>query len=43
MAFDEGLAQRVRELPDGNLYATQKKIFGGLICPHFASALLPEN
>jgi hypothetical protein len=30
MAFDEGLAQRVRELLDDNPYATQKKMFGGL-------------
>ena len=36
MAFDEGLAQRVRELPDGNPHATQKKMFGGLIRTHFA-------
>jgi len=55
MAFDEGLAQRVRELLDGNPYATQKKMFGGLcfmtsgnVCgalmgEQFASALLPKN
>jgi hypothetical protein len=55
MAFDAGLAQRVRELPDGNPYATQKKMFGGLcfmtsgnVCvalmgDEFASALLPKN
>jgi hypothetical protein len=43
MAFDAGLAQRVRELPDGNPYATHKKMFGGLIRTHFASALLPKN
>jgi hypothetical protein len=43
MAFDAGLAQRVRELPGGNPYAAHKKMFGGLIRTHFASALLPKN
>jgi hypothetical protein len=30
MAFDQGLAQRVRELLADNPYATEKKMFGGL-------------
>ena len=30
MAFDEGLAQRVRELLFENPYTTEKKMFGGL-------------
>jgi len=30
MAFDEGLAQRVRELLEDHPYASEKKMFGGL-------------
>jgi len=30
MAFDEGLAQRVRELLADHPYATEKKMFGGM-------------
>ena len=30
MAFDEGLAQRVRELLADNPYTTEKKMFGGM-------------
>jgi TfoX/Sxy family transcriptional regulator of competence genes len=30
MAFDEGLAQRLRELLEDHPYASEKKMFGGL-------------
>jgi TfoX/Sxy family transcriptional regulator of competence genes len=30
MAYDEGVAQRVREAVDGNPGVTEKKMFGGL-------------
>ncbi len=30
MAFDEGLAERLRDLPDGDADVTERRMFGGL-------------
>ena len=34
MAYDEGLAERIREQLVGNIYITEKKMFGGLCFLH---------
>lgn len=39
MAYDEGLAERIREQLQGNLYITEKKMFGGLCFLHDGNML----
>lgn len=39
MAYDEGLAERIREQLTGNLYITEKKMFGGVCFLHDGNML----
>lgn len=39
MAYDEGLAERIREQLAGNIYITEKKMFGGLCFLHDGNML----
>ncbi|OPX56134.1 TfoX N-terminal domain-containing protein [Oceanospirillum multiglobuliferum] len=39
MAYDKGLAERIREQLKGNIYITEKKMFGGLCFLHDGNML----